>query len=274
MDFSQSYIDTGYIELSIPARTPLSAGSRMRGHGGGDKLGHGHDAWAMDPGHLHIWPRHEFMLIALPNQDGSFTSTLFAPFSVFDTLTSREAVLQFFNKQFPDAVPLMGADALVNDVLSRKPSPLATIRCTPYHYKDRALLLGDSAHAMVPFYGQGLNCGFEDVRILLDILDLHDVDASGRGNGHAQKKEPTETDQTGLVTALQTYTDSRHADLLAISELALENYHEMRSKGGHQTVALFHSLTHGQLTLLLCVRPSRRQLSPAGTSCAKRSTAR
>ena len=204
MTYSHEYIDNGYIELSIPARTPLGAGQRMRGDG---KRG-GHDAWQLDPHHLHIWPRHEFMLIALPNRDGSFTSTLFAPFSVFTELSSRNAILSFFKRHFPDAIPLIGADRLVEDVLSRRPSPLGSVKCNPYHYRDRAVLIGDAAHAMLPFYGQGLNCGFEDVRVLLETIDA----------SHS------------LTDALESYTKTRHPDLLAINQLAQNNYTEMATR--------------------------------------------
>ncbi|PWN54176.1 hypothetical protein IE53DRAFT_337541 [Violaceomyces palustris] len=216
MGYSHEYIDNGYVELSIPPRTPLGAGARLRGDGEGVRLSGrqgGHDAFHMDPGHLHIWPRHEFMLIALPNRDGSFTCTLFAPFNIFkEHLSTREGILDFFNSHFSDAVPLIGEEALVNDLLSRRPSPLGSVKCKPYHYKDRAILIGDAAHAILPFYGQGLNCGFEDVRVLMEIVD-----------SCAEKGQR-------LEDALETYTNTRHPDLMSINQLALANYEEMASR--------------------------------------------
>lgn len=195
MNFAQEYIDHAYLELAIPAASD--------------------GTFALDCQHLHIWPRQEFMLIALPNPDKSFTSTLFAPQALFDSLSSAEKVLSFFERQFPDALELIGREALIQHWKSNPVSSLVQVKCTPCHYKDKVILLGDSTHAMVPFYGQGMNCGFEDVRILGDILLKHKV--------HPR-------DMAALGVALAEYTEVRSADLAAILQLAMGNYEEMRSK--------------------------------------------
>lgn len=194
MNFSQEYIEHAYLELSIPAT-----------NSGG---------FPLDPGHLHIWPRQQFMLIALPNPDNSFTSTLFAPYTLFDQLTSWQDVLALFEKEFPDALQLLGTDRLKQCWSKNPVSPLIQVKCSPYHYQNKAILLGDATHAMAPFYGQGLNCGFEDLRILNSILDKHSI-------------VPGELSE--LETVLSEYSATRHEDLLAILDLAMNNYVEMRS---------------------------------------------
>src|SRR4029078_867205 len=122
---------------------------------------------------LHIWPRHQFMMIALPNADGSFTCTLFLAHAIerspsFAGLTDEHAVVECFERQFPDALSLM--PTLVQDFFANPTGNLGTVKCGPLNADGKLLLLGDSAHAMVPFYGQGMNCAFEDVRVLDDIL--------------------------------------------------------------------------------------------------------
>lgn len=201
VDFSQQYIDDLYIELSIPA--------------GKDKVT-GEPTFALDPHHLHIWPRHSFMLIALPNQDKSFTCTLFAPFTgVFDQLEppkvpeEEEKIIRFFKTHFPDALAIMDQSELIRCFQENPRGSLLTIKCTPYHYKDKAVILGDAAHSMVPFYGQGMNCGLEDVRKLSQLLDNQAL---------------------SLEKVLQNYSSTRHQDLVAICDLAMGNYIEMRDK--------------------------------------------
>lgn len=194
MNFEQEYIEHAYIELAIPAAP------------NGD--------FALDKHHLHIWPRQEFMLIALPNPDASFTSTLFAPVSLFRSIKSSQEVISFFRKEFPDALGLIGEGNLITLWEKNSVAPLIQIKCSPYHLKDRAILLGDATHAMVPFYGQGMNCGFEDLRVLNKILT---------------EKEVTPEATQSLEAALQTYSDTRHEDLLTILQLAMRNYIEMRS---------------------------------------------
>ncbi|KAI1795758.1 FAD/NAD(P)-binding domain-containing protein [Ganoderma leucocontextum] len=206
MDFQQEYIPHEYIELKMPAAPPKETG--------------GDPTFLLDPNHLHIWPRHTFMLIALPNKDKTFTCTVFAPTAEFDRLNSDEAILQWFQANFPDALPLIGEEALLNDFHRNPRSALMSIKAKPYHYKDRAVILGDSAHSMVPFYGQGLNCGLEDVRVLHILLRDARVDPTARTlDGQ---------DDPALASALSRYSESRHEDLVAACELAMDNYVEMR----------------------------------------------
>lgn len=190
MDYKQEYIDHLYLELRIPP--------------GGEN-----GEFLLDPNHLHIWPRHSYMLIALANQDGSFTSTLFAPKSIFDTLISGEKMIGFFEENFPDALELIGRDALLQFYYNNPRASLISITCNPYNVQGKGVLLGDAAHSMVPFYGQGLNCGFEDVYTLMELLEKHEFN---------------------MDRAFDDYTVNRHNDLVAIIDLAMENYEEMRHK--------------------------------------------
>lgn len=195
------YIDSGYIELRVPAGPTTSPAS----------------SWQMSVSCLHIWPRHDYMLIALPNVDGSFTSTLFAPFALFDEhLCDAQKALAFFRANFPDALDVMDEKELVENLTTRAPSPLGSVQCSTLNAGASVVLLGDSAHAMVPFYGQGLNCGLEDVRIFLEELDT----ALSAHPKLVQAKGP----------ALHAYSARRRADVRAIQLLAQENYTEMRSK--------------------------------------------
>ncbi|PWN46410.1 FAD/NAD(P)-binding domain-containing protein, partial [Ceraceosorus guamensis] len=216
LDFAREYIDSLYVELSMPAAKPGQASLE-----GG---------FVIDPHHLHIWPRHSFMLIALPNPDKTFTCTLFAPADIFEHhLSDPTSTIAFFEQHFADALPLIGRQAIVKDILSRKPSPLASVKAKPYHYADKAIFIGDAAHAMLPFYGQGLNCGFEDVRVLLQLIDKH---SSRQRNG-------------------ADYSNTRHDDLVAICELAKNNYKEMSSKVISRTYLLRKALD----TVLMSILP-------------------
>ncbi|GFR12009.1 kynurenine 3-monooxygenase [Trichonephila clavata] len=186
-NYSQSYIEHGYLELCIP---PTDDGE-----------------FAMEMNYLHIWPRHTFMMIALPNQDKSYTVTLFMPFAMFDKLKTPEKLLEFFTEHFPDSIPLIGKDKLVTDFFKTPPSPLVSVKCNPYHVEEKVLILGDAAHAMVPFYGQGMNAGFEDCEILSEILEAYCYD---------------------LKKVLPAFTERRYQDAEAICDLAMYNYTEMR----------------------------------------------
>ncbi|HVT44038.1 MAG TPA: NAD(P)/FAD-dependent oxidoreductase [Thermoanaerobaculia bacterium] len=158
---------------------------------------------------LHIWPRGEFMLIALPNIDGSFTVTLFLPNEgpeSFASLTTAEAVLSFFERRFADAVPLL--PDLTEAFFENPTGHLSTIRCWPWHYRDQAVLLGDAAHAIVPFHGQGMNCAFEDCSELNACLDSSDGTWEPVFAELARRRKPNAE---------------------AIADMALENYVEMRS---------------------------------------------
>jgi kynurenine 3-monooxygenase len=188
-NFSQEYISAGYKELSMPATRD------------GD--------FAMDPKALHIWPRGEYMLIALPNLDKSFTCTLFFPFEgkvSFEALKTEEDVLTFFETNFKDALPFL--TNLKQEFFENPTSSLITTRCKPW-VKGKAALIGDSAHALVPFYGQGMNAGFEDCFVFNQLLEKH-----------------------GAINSelLHEYEALRIPDANAIADLALYNFIEMRDK--------------------------------------------
>ncbi|KAG8258408.1 hypothetical protein J6590_030756 [Homalodisca vitripennis] len=186
-DYNQTYIQHGYMELCIP---PTQDGQ-----------------FAMKPNYLHIWPRGSFMMIALPNQDCSWTVTLFMPFSQFSALDSPVRLLNFFHTHFPDSISLIGKEKLVHDYFAASPSNLVSVKCGPYNVGSSAVLIGDAAHAMVPFYGQGMNAGFEDCQLLDRILTESGWD---------------------LQTALPQFSSFRRPDAHAICDLAMYNYVEMR----------------------------------------------
>lgn len=189
--FSQEWLTHGYKEITIPAA-----------EGGG---------YRTDKGALHIWPRGEDMLIALPNLDGSFTVTLFLPYSnsdyCFDNLTTPEMVTEYFSKEYPDAVALM--PNLVEEFFDNPTGPLGTIKCSPWNSYGKTLLLGDAAHAIVPFYGQGMNASFEDVVVFDEILNEFE------GKEDWQK-------------VFYEYEKARKKDTDAIANLAVDNFHEMK----------------------------------------------
>ncbi|XP_064601274.1 kynurenine 3-monooxygenase-like [Liolophura sinensis] len=185
-DFQQTYIPHGYMELCIPPS---------------------HDQFAMEKNYLHIWPRNEFMMIALPNLDKSFTTTLFMPFEIFESIQTENELLQFFQEKFPDSIELLGEEALKKTYINSKPLPMISIKCSPYHVGDKAVIMGDAGHAMVPFYGQGMNAGFEDCLLFDELLDKYHND---------------------LSKVLAEYTRIRSVDAKAICDLAMYNYVEMR----------------------------------------------
>lgn len=165
----------------------------------------------IEPNALHIWPRHDFMMIALPNPDATFTCTLFAPMegdNGFEEITTDADVLNYCTQNFPDAVPLM--PTLLEDWHQNPTSRLGTLYCNPWHVGDRACLIGDAAHAIVPFYGQGMNAGFEDCYVLDQVLDEH-----GDENWDS---------------VLQEFYLRRKRNADAIAHLAVSNFFEMRSK--------------------------------------------
>jgi len=188
--YEQFYIDYGYKELNIPP-----------GEGGSFRL---------EKNALHIWPRGKYMMIALPNIDGSFTCTLFFPFEgipSFQTLETPSEVNEFFKKEFADAYPLM--PELEHDFFNNPTSSLVTVKCYPWIREDKFALIGDAAHAIVPFFGQGMNCGFEDCSVLNDLINK---------NEHNWKN------------ILQEFQELRKPDADAIADLALNNFVEMRDK--------------------------------------------
>jgi kynurenine 3-monooxygenase len=189
-DYQQYYIDCGYKELTIP---PTAFGD-----------------FAMEINALHIWPRNDYMLIALPNLDKTFTCTLFFPFegaTSFSNLDTEVKVKLFFQKTFPDAVPLM--PDYVNEFFNNPTSSLVTVKCFPWIREDKFALIGDAAHAMVPFFGQGMNCGFEDCRILDELIDIYKED---------------------WKMILNEYQMLRKPDGDAIADMAINNFTEMREK--------------------------------------------
>ncbi len=190
-EYSQTYIEHGYKELRIPS-----------GEDG---------SFLMEKEALHIWPRESFMLIALPNPDASFTCTLFFPFDgdpSFQKLGSPEKIQTFFETSFPDATKLM--PTLAEDFRDNPTSSLVTIRCLPW-YKNNTILIGDAAHGVVPFYGQGMNAGFEDCRVLNDLLNEY---------------------QDDWTQVFPEFQRQRKPDTDAIAQLALDNFVEMRDLVG------------------------------------------
>lgn len=188
--YQQHYIDYGYKELHIP---PGPNGEFL-----------------IEQNALHIWPRGNYMLIALPNMDGSFTCTLFFPFDgdpSFASLDTKEKVQSFFEKTFSDAVPLM--PTLQEDFFTNATSSLVTVKCYPWIRGDHFALIGDAAHAIVPFFGQGMNCGFEDCSVLDQLIENYGDD---------------------WAAILQSFQQLRKPDADAIAELALNNFVEMRDK--------------------------------------------
>ena len=186
---TQDFLTHGYKELEIPADI------------NGNHI--------ISKEHLHIWPRGDYMLIALPNMDGSFTVTLFLSYSEglynFDNLVTEEKIIEFFKKDFPDAL------SLIPDVLkefeNNPTGKLGTIKCYPWSYKGNTLLLGDSSHAIVPFYGQGMNASFEDVYVFDNVLNQFEGD---------------------WLTVFSEFQKQRKIDTDAIADLAIDNYYEMR----------------------------------------------
>jgi|HubBroStandDraft_4_1064222.scaffolds.fasta_scaffold01270_11 kynurenine 3-monooxygenase len=190
-NFSQQYLDYGYKELTIPAGTD------------GRHIFETHA--------LHIWPRGTFMLIALPNIDGTFGCILFLPFEggdiSFEALDTEAKVMSFFEVQFPDALRLM--PNLIENYFENPTGVMVTVKCSPWHVDGEALLLGDAAHAIVPFFGQGMNCAFEDCTYFLELLDRYGSD---------------------WPMLFSAFEKARKADTDAIADLAIENFIEMRDR--------------------------------------------
>ena len=191
-EYSQHYLNHGYKELIIPPGKE--------------------NTFLMEKNFLHIWPRGGYMLIALPNLDGSFTCTFFFPFEgkdSFSSIKSKKDCAEFFGRIFPDVVPLM--PTLEEDFFTNPTGSLVTVKCFPWSYKDKLCLLGDAAHAIVPFYGQGMNCGFEDCTVFDELMDKYNND---------------------WKTIFSEFQNIRKKDADAIAELAYMNFIEMRDKVG------------------------------------------
>jgi kynurenine 3-monooxygenase len=203
-EYHESYLAHGYKELSIP---PGAGGS-----------------WRMEKNALHIWPRKSFMMIALPNPDGSFTCTLFWEFEgprSFASTETDDQIRRFFDEEFPDAVPLM--PHLVEEFKTNPTGSLVTIQCGPWFYRDKVCLVGDAAHAVVPFYGQGMNAAFEDCLVLDECL---------------------ETAGENRERAFREYFARRKANADALADLALGNFIEMRDKTASKTFRAKKKLDH------------------------------
>ena len=199
VNFSQHYIEHDYKELLIPS---MPDGTPQ-----------------MDPQSLHIWPRSTFMLMGLANLDGGFTGTLFWPRkgeNSFASIRSDSEVLACFQKEFPDVIPMV--PDLVEQYADNPTASLISVRCDPWHYKDKVVLIGDAAHAIVPFYGEGMNCGLEDCRIFSALLDSHGGDNMG--------------------DVFKEYSESRVKNGHAIAELSMRNFVEMRDSVGNEKFLL------------------------------------
>ena len=187
--YAQNYLNHGYKELEIPA-------DNNKKH-------------QISKHHLHIWPRGDFMLIALPNLDGSFTVTLFLSYDEgeynFNNLQSESQITAFFEKEFPDALALI--PNIKEEFVNNPTGALGTIKCTPWSYKNKTLLIGDAAHAIVPFYGQGMNASFEDVLVFDTILNKN---------------------LESWKAVFKAYQKERKKDTDAIADLAIDNFYEMR----------------------------------------------
>jgi kynurenine 3-monooxygenase len=216
------FLDYGYKELSIPSAD---------------------GAFALDPGALHIWPRGTSMMIALPNPDKSFTCTLFWPAGSFDALTTADAISAHFQEHYPDLLPL--APDLVGDYLNNPVGVLGTVHTLPWQAHGRTALLGDAAHAIVPFYGQGANCAFEDVVELDRCLD----DTGG-----------------SWARALPLFEARRRENTEAIAEMALANFVEMRDKVASPVFRLQKQVEHGLERLLPGTYVSRYELVSFSTT--------
>ncbi len=189
-EYNQHYIDCGYKELIIPP------GENAK--------------FLMEKNALHIWPRGSFMMIALPNPDGNFTCTLFMPFTgknSFEKLNTENEITTFFNEEFADVMPLM--PTLIKDFMANPISSLVTVKCFPWTFDNKIALIGDAAHAIVPFYGQGMNCGFEDCVVLNELVEKHN-------------------DNWDAI--MTDYQALRKPDGDAIADLAVANFIEMRDK--------------------------------------------
>jgi len=189
-NFSQSFLRHGYKELSI---LPTEEGG-----------------WQIEKNALHIWPRGSFMIIALPNLDGSFTVTMFHPFggeNGFNNLNTKEKVKAFFEKEFPTLIPYM--PHYIEEYFENPVGTLGTIKCYPWQAFGKTLIMGDASHAIVPFYGQGMNAAFEDVSVFDEILDQHEGD---------------------WLKIFETFQDARVDNANAIADLAIDNFTEMQDK--------------------------------------------
>jgi kynurenine 3-monooxygenase len=197
-NYSQEFLNIGYKELNIPSN--------------------GDGSHKLDKNSLHIWPRGEYMLIALPNLDDSFTCTLFMPFegeNSFESLKTKQAVEAFFLKNLPDTINVI--PKLAEDFFKNPTSTLVTMKCFPWTFEDKIALIGDACHAIVPFYGQGMNAGFEDISVLYELISQFGDD---------------------WKVIFSEYEKMRKPNADAIAELSYRNFMEMSSKTADDTFLL------------------------------------
>ncbi|GFT15666.1 kynurenine 3-monooxygenase [Nephila pilipes] len=182
-DYNQSYFEQGYIELGFPTTAD--------------------GQFTMETDYLHFWPREQMLMTALPNSNCTYTGSLFMPFETFEQTNTPKKLLQLFSENFPDAISLIGKEKLVTDFLNTSPYAMVSIKCNSYHVEDKVLILGDAAHAMLPFGFQGMNAGFEDCEILSELLTTHNYD---------------------LKKVLPAFTKYRQRDAEVVCDLAKSNY--------------------------------------------------
>jgi kynurenine 3-monooxygenase len=191
-NYSQDFLRHGYKELSIH---PGAEGS-----------------WKLEKEALHIWPRGEFMIIALPNLDGSFTLTMFHPYETeigFNQMDTEEKVTAFFEEYFPSLLPYV--PHYLEEYFANPVGNLGTIKCYPWQAFGKALLMGDASHAIVPFYGQGMNASLEDVRVFDELMDKFGDD---------------------WKALFEAFEEDRKGNADAIADLAIDNFFEMRNRVG------------------------------------------
>jgi len=189
-NYSQDFLRHGYKELSI--------------------LPNAEGGWKIEKEALHIWPRGEFMIIALPNLDGSFTLTMFHPYGTdigFDALQTKEKVASFFEEYYPTLLPYI--PHYQEEYFENPVGTLGTIKCLPWQAYGKCLIMGDASHAIVPFYGQGMNASLEDVRVFDELIDEQGTD---------------------WAKLFQNFEDQRKDNADAIADLAIDNFYEMRDK--------------------------------------------
>lgn len=231
VSYQQEYIETLWCEFQIPPADADDPNS--------------FDGYRISPNHLHIWPAGSFMFIAIPSTDKSFTCTLFMSADAFEHVDSHtEYLIPFFIEHFPGVVEtLIKPTDLVSQYERNPHLPLISIKCEPYHFGSSVVIVGDAAHAMVPFYGQGMNAGMEDVRVLYDIIDkycppLHKSRHSFTDHGRRENR----------ALALLEYSSIRRKDVHVINDLAMGNYQEMRSDVTSR-IYLFRKMVEERLSI-------------------------
>lgn len=237
-NFSQEYLSHGYKELLLPANPD---GTHQ-----------------IDKNVLHIWPRGEYMLIALPNYDGSYTCTLFFPFEgeySFSSLQTNQQVEDFFKKVFPDFYDLL--PNVAEEYFQNPTSSLVMVKCEPWNYQDKIMLMGDASHAIVPFYGQGMNAGMEDCSVFQEMLEDFDGDWSNLFNQFSTQRKP---DGDGILElALQNYIEMR--DLVGDSDFLLRKKIEKKiyDKYPDKWMPLYSQVTFSNIRYSEALATGQRQ---------------